>query len=70
MDSYNYVQASPSATWNIDHGLNNFNPNIDVFVYYLGDLVKMIPLNVVSVDANNVTVSFSSTQTGQARITG
>lgn len=69
MDAYNFTQASPSATWTINHNLNNLYPNIDCFMTYAGTFQKIIPLQTVANNANQVTVTFSQAFAGHARLT-
>lgn len=68
MNGFNFTQASPSTTWTIVHGLNNTEPNVDCYITYLGVFQKVIPLNTIATDANTVTVTFSSAQSGNARV--
>lgn len=69
MDGFNFTQSTPSTTWTVNHNLNNSNPNVEVFMTYLGVFQKVIPLNIVSNSANTVTVTFTQAQTGSVRIT-
>lgn len=69
MDGFNFTQSTPSTIWTVNHNLNNSNPNVEVFMTYLGVFQKVIPLNVVSNSANTVTVTFTQAQTGSVRIT-
>jgi hypothetical protein len=69
MISYDFTQVSPSATWNINHQLNNAYPNIDCYMIYGGSKQKLIPLSIVADNANNVTVTFSQAFAGYARVT-
>jgi len=70
--TYRYVQASPSASWAIEHGLGGNGsagvPVIDVFVDYEGSLQKIIPNTVTMVDANNVLIEFTTPYSGYAMI--
>jgi hypothetical protein len=68
MDAFNFTQSSPSTTWNINHKLNNLNPNVDVRITYRTVFQKVLPYRVVGVDANNITIVFTSPQSGTARI--
>lgn len=69
MNAFNFTQASPSDTWVIVHNLNNPYPNVDVFVNYMSSLVKVMPLDIVADSVNQVTVTFTSAQSGAARVT-
>lgn len=63
---YTHTQASASATWNINHSLGTTDLVYSVYVQVGIDLVPIIPDNMTFVDANNITISFSSAQSGKA----
>lgn len=69
MISYDFEQVSASTTWTINHNLNNSYPNIDCYLTYGGSLQKILPVETVANDANTVTVTFLSAQSGYARVT-
>lgn len=69
MISFDFTQGSVSATWIINHNLNNAYPNIDCTMVYGGILQKIIPLDTIANDANTVTVTFSQAYAGFARVT-
>jgi len=62
-ESFNYThdQGVPSTTWNINHDLNGF-PNVTV----VDSAGTQVEGNVVYVDANNMTISFSAAFSGKA----
>lgn len=64
---YNHTQATPSATWSINHNLKDY-PLVDVYIDVDGGIRKIIPLEVSYVDIDNCTITFSSPQTGYASI--
>ena len=74
MASYNHTQTSASTTWVVYHNLNiNLNKSsvtCDAYVYENGLLEKILPLDVQFTNKNVVTLLFSSTRTGNARIVG
>ena len=70
MQAYNHTQGSGSATWTITHNLGVDTVAIDVFIDFGGNLEKILPAAVEMTDNNTVTVTFSSSQTGIARVIG
>ena len=67
MNSYQFFQSTPSATWEVQHNLGVY-PVIDVMVNYNGTLTKIIPMSVNVIDLNNVEIQFSTPYSGQARM--
>ena len=67
--TFDFVQASASAEWTINHNLG-VKPVMDVMSTVDGDLQKMFPLNVIHVDDNTTVVTFSEPRTGKARLVG
>ena len=61
---YRHDQTSSSTTWTITHNLNTSAPVVDCWVG--GD--KIMPLTVTATDANTVTITFSTAQTGVAYV--
>lgn len=70
MDVYNHTQSSPNSTWTVTHNLNTDAVAVDVFIDYLGNLEKILPLDIVVTDSNTLTITFTTSQTGKARIIG
>lgn len=70
MAIHNHVQTSASATWTITHNFNVASVVVDVFVDFGGNLEKILPLEIEHTNDNTLTVTFSSTQTGKARLVG
>ena len=58
---FNFVQSTGATTWNIAHNLNTFTPLVDV---YSSTYHQLIPAEVISVDANNTQITFSTAQAG------
>lgn len=67
---YNHSQTSASASWAINHALNSDSVVVDVMIDNGGNLEKILPQDIRINDANNITITFSSAQTGRARIVG
>ena len=68
MAEYNHTQGSLSSSWVITHNLGQDTVVNDVFVNVSGDLTKILPLSVEHTDDNTLTITFSSSQQGYARI--
>ena len=66
--SYNFSQSISASTWIIPHNLNSLNVVVDVYINNGGNIEKIIPSNFQVTDANTLTVTFTSAQTGYARI--
>lgn len=69
MNTYNHKQETPSTAWEVKHNLSAI-PVSDVSVYVGQKLVKVNPLRVEYVDAQNLIIRFSSPQSGEARMFG
>jgi len=63
--SYLHTQSGASASWSVDHSLNDSYPVVQV--YDSSDDV-IIPSTIEIVDADNLTITFSSAITGKAKI--
>ena len=61
---HRFEQTSASTTWAIQHNLGTEAPIVDVWIDISGTIHKVMPLSVVVDDANNITITFSSAQTG------
>lgn len=70
MQTYDHNQASGSSSWVINHDFDTDSVAIDVFVDNGGDLEKILPADVVASSDNTLTITFSSAQTGWARVIG
>lgn len=68
VSSYTHTQDTPSDSWTINHNLNTLAPIIDTFIEVEGVVTKILSSSVVVVDANNVTVTWTSPRTGIAAI--
>jgi hypothetical protein len=64
---YNHTQTVASTTWTIIHN-GGCHPAVDVSINYNGNLTKILPLNIRNVDLNTIEITFSSPQTGEARL--
>jgi len=69
---YRHEQASALQVWNVAHNLGGNGstgiPIVDVFVEYESAVQKIIPSSVEIVDANNVTITFTTARSGYAII--
>lgn len=65
----NITNAS-ATVWNIAHNLNTIDIAVDVIIDNAGTDEKVMPLSIEVVDANNIKITFSSAQAGQARVFG
>jgi hypothetical protein len=68
--SYNHIQSTASATWNIAHNLGTTNLTYNFSVYISSVLTPIFPAAIVFTDANNIVVTFSQTYTGVATLVG
>ena len=60
--------STPSTQWNVAHNLGKFVAS-DVFFYDAQSRpVKVIPLEVIYVDGNNITIKFSQPQSGFVKV--
>ena len=68
--SYRHTQSTPATTWTISHGLGAAAPYIveaSFFIDIGGGVYKpILPTDVTYVNANSMTVTFSSAESGQA----
>ena len=60
-----YSQTTPSATWSIAHNLGTQFPLVTV---YDSSNAVVLPQSIVGTDANNITITFPSAQTGYANL--
>lgn len=67
--SFTFTQEIPASTWTIEHNLN-CAPIVDVLITLDGILQKVIPLAVEHVTVDTMVVTFSSAQSGEARLIG
>jgi len=68
MSEFNHSQTVAASSWAISHNLNSDTVAVDVMIDNGGNLEKILPANVEHTDNNTLTVTFSSAQTGKARI--
>lgn len=62
-----HIQISGSTSWMFNHGLNELHPNITI---YDSNNKVTIPQDIESIDANNVTITFSIATSGVATAIG
>lgn len=67
-DEYNHIQSSGSDTWTVTHNLAADAVVCDVYALNNGITEKIIPLNVVHTSNNSLTITFSTSRTGRARV--
>jgi len=73
MQTYTHTQGSGSTTWTVTHNFNSDAVAIDVFVDdgpNSPSYDKILPDTVIRTDVNTITVTFSSSRTGVARVVG
>jgi len=66
--SYNHVQAGATTVWLINHNLASPVVVLDVYVDNLGNLEKILPSEVKYIDDDTTQVTFTTAQTGNARV--
>lgn len=67
--SYNHTQTVAAASWTINHNLGTLTPfiaDVNVYVNTSNGVKMMMPSDISFIDANNITVSFTSAYTGYA----
>jgi hypothetical protein len=62
---FNFQQVSPSATWTINHNLNNRYPLVQT---YGSDSLVLIPASISGSSVNTAIVTFSTAISGYARV--
>ena len=71
MADYNEEITGASNPWNINHNLNNDTPLVDAMLdSFGGEQEKAMPVSIVIVDADNITINWSGNQTGNVRVIG
>lgn len=60
-----YSQSTPASTWSIAHNLGTQFPLVTV---YDSSNAVVIPQSIVGTDANNITITFPTTQTGTVNV--
>jgi hypothetical protein len=68
MSEFNHTQSVASTSWTITHNLNVPAVAIDVMVDNGGSLKVAHPLTVEHTNDNTITITFSASNTGRARI--
>lgn len=64
---YKHTQDTADTTWVVQHNLNRY-PLVDVFTLHEGQLKKIIPLEVIYVNANLCHITFSTARDGFATV--
>jgi len=64
---HRHVQTTASDTWVVAHNLQQY-PAVDIYIDYLGEKHRILPLDVVYNDANTCTITFSVPRTGFATV--
>lgn len=70
MEVYEHTQVLADTTWTVTHNFGTDAVAVDVFIDYTGSLQKVLPLDIVATDNNTLTITFTSNQTGIARVVG
>lgn len=70
--AYNHTQVSASTTWTITHSLGTQDVAVDVMIYSGSpeQLEKALPLTQVATSVNVATITWSTAQSGFARVVG
>lgn len=68
LKTHNFTQSSASNTWVVNHGLGT-KPSVDVMVMLNGVAQKAFPLDIEHVSDNIVRITWTSPQSGFARLT-
>jgi hypothetical protein len=63
---YHHTQEDEETTWNIEHMLNTDSPVVDCWIMHESELRRFMPLSVNVLDANSVSLTFSSPMAGEA----
>jgi hypothetical protein len=64
---YDHIQTAASSSWSVQHNLG-CNPVVETMVEVNGVLSAVNPYNVEYPDLNTVVISFTSPQSGKARL--
>lgn len=65
--NFKHIQEVASNLWTIKHNLSSY-PVIDIFVSKNGEIVRILPLEIIYEDGNNCTISFTDDFTGFALV--
>lgn len=68
--SHDHDQSVAASTWNIEHNLGTMTPVLDTFIDFEGAVRKILPADVIVVDANNVQVVFTTPRSGKVALRG
>lgn len=64
---YSFTQPTPATTWTIDHNLGHY-PVVDTHVTINGQVNTVLPLNVQHTSLTQTVITFSTAQSGTARL--
>jgi hypothetical protein len=69
VNTYTFEQTTSSTLWEVAHNLGT-TPAVDVYFYDTSRsaYVKMIPMEVEYVDANNIKIHFSEPYSGKVSV--
>lgn len=72
LGAFNHTQGAANTTWTITHGLGTQDVAVDAMIYQGSpqSLEKALPLTQVATSSNVVTITWSSAQSGIARVVG
>lgn len=61
-------QTVPAKQWTVTHQLKTLAPIVDVMIDTEAGLVKVLPFDIVIIDASTVRVDFQSDWTGKVSV--
>jgi hypothetical protein len=67
ISTFTHTQASASTTWTVNHNLGR-KPNVDVVIPHTGQAETVLPTQIKVTSDNQVVITFTSAQTGIARL--
>lgn len=69
VDGYLYTQGTAALVWEITHNLGLDAPVVDCWTNVSGEDIKILPSSVEQNGVNAVTITFTSTRSGNALVT-
>lgn len=66
--SFNFTQSTAAMIWEVAHNLNTTSPIVDCYILVDGSYNKIIPNEVVVIDANNIEIQWTEARSGKARL--
>lgn len=70
MAEFNHTQAVASTTWTINHNMDAVGVALDTIIDNAGTLEKTFPTSADETDADTITLTFPTAQSGFARVIG